>query len=366
VAYQNLAAALWRDLCSGYAGRISGLSVLIRIEIINVMHVFSAPTRNEMKHVFVSHAHEDERTTTAICDALNAEGICTWVSFRDIPSGANWDESIETALAQASAVVVIVSPSSVLSRYVRAEVEEAIRQQQTVIPVIIKVARLPLRWGTLQYVKWNSRNAAAAARQIARGLPHATATELREALNAGSRWNDVRELILRHTEWLPIEYYMAPIYTYRTDVPVLSGSRIDCFAARLDTIGPRAYLYYLGSPYHKPIYASGKPSANLRQLLNTIRLHCEFLRQNIPQTHRLSPMKLLRAELNGWRTEFRHYTRLKVHVIIGRRDHYGGAAKAAREAIVGKVNERLFPREAFFGCALEMMSYDQILDAIRR
>ena len=319
-----------------------------------------------MNYIFVSHANKDRRITTSVCNALNAEGISTWVSFRDIRPGTRWDDSIETALAEASAVLVIVSPSSVASRSVRDEVEEAIRQQKTVVPVIIKPVELPLGWRRLQYVKWNSRNLAATAREIARGLPQATATDLREALNDPSRFNDVRDLILCHIEWLPIEYFMAPIYTYRTDVPVVKGSRIDCFAARLDTIGPRAYLYYLGSPYHKPIYASGKPSPKLHQMLNTIRLHRIVLGRDIRQTHQLAPGKLFRAELTDWKKVFRYYTSIKIHLIVGRRDHYNDAAKAAREAIIAKINEELFPRQAFFGGGLEIMSYDQILDAIRR
>lgn len=318
-----------------------------------------------MMHVFLSHAKHDERATRAVCNALEAANIPVWVSLRDIPPGANWDESIEAALEQAVAVVLVVSPSSVLSRYVRTEVEWAIRHQKTVIPIVLKPTTLPVRWGTLQYVKWDHRNPAATARAVARGLPQANAAELDAALHDSTRLNDVRDLILRHTEWLPIEFCMAPEYIYKTDVSIVKAARIDCFAGRLDTIGPRAYLYYLGSPYHKPIYSSGKPSPRLRQMLNSIRAHCCFLRSNIPPTHQLAPQKLFRRELESWRKVFSDYRSLKVHVIVGRRDHYRDATKDAREAIVAKLNEELFPEKAFLGSGVEMMSYDRILDGIR-
>src|SRR5437016_5142262 len=109
-----------------------------------------------MPHVFVSHSKSDKRITKAVCESLAAEGISTLVSFRDIRPGSSWDESVETALKDAIAIIVIVSPASVRSRYVRDEVEEGIRRHKTVIPVIIQPADIPLRWRTLQHVKWNS------------------------------------------------------------------------------------------------------------------------------------------------------------------------------------------------------------------
>ena len=317
-----------------------------------------------MPHVFVSHSKSDKRTTKGVCDALAAEGISTWVSFRDIPSGSNWDKSIETALHDAIAIIVIVSPASVCSRYVRDEVEEAIRQHKTVIPVIIQPADIPLRWRTLQHVKWNSARTKASTLQIASGLLHATASQLREALDDPSRFDDVRELILKHTEWLPLEFHMAPVYTFRTDALISPGSRVDCFAGRLDTIGPRAYLYYLGSPYHAPIYRSGAPSPKLSQLLLTICGHGVRLRNEMRETHQLAPKKLFRAELWQWKKAFQCYTSLKVHLIIGRRHHYDGAFGAARERIAATINKDLFPGEAFYGGGFEIMSYDRILETI--
>jgi len=48
-------------------------------------------------------------------------------------------------------MILIVSPDSVDSDYVRAEVEWALNNQRKVIPVITRTAQLPLRWHSLQY-----------------------------------------------------------------------------------------------------------------------------------------------------------------------------------------------------------------------
>jgi hypothetical protein len=262
------------------------------------------------------------------------------------------------------AVIVIVSPASARSRYVRAEVEEGIRRNKTVIPVIIRSTDMPLRWRTLQHVKWNSARAKGCTRRITSGLPHATASQLREALDDPSRFDDVRALILKHKEWLPLEFYMAPVYTFKTNAPISRGSRVDCFAGRLDTIGPRAYLYYLGSPYRAPIYRSGAPSPQLRQMLLTICGHGVYLRNEMRENHQLAPNKLFRAELWEWRKTFPCYTSLKVHLIIGRRHHYVGDLGAARERLAATINKDLFPREAYYGGGFEIMSYDRILETI--
>src|SRR6185437_9400424 len=262
-----------------------------------------------------------------------------------------WDECIETALEQARAVVVIVSPTSATSKYVRAEVNEALRCQKTVVPVIVDATTLPLRWRMLQTVNWRS-SSTAAARKLARGLPPAAGAKLREALNDRSRFDEVRKLLLQHTEWLPIEYRMRPVYTYKRNALALRGSRIDCFAGRLDTIGPRACLYYFGSPYSKPIYASGALAPGLQKLLNVVRDHRAMLGRELRGNHGLAPKNVFSAEAHEWKEIQSHYTLLKIHIIVGRRAHLDQEAKVTREHIVSSMNEELFPREAFRGGGL--------------
>src|SRR4030095_12375381 len=58
-------------------------------------------------------------------------------------SGEAFDESIERALREAKAVVVLWSPRSVMSRWLRAEAMQA-DQNRTLVPVMIESCQRPI------------------------------------------------------------------------------------------------------------------------------------------------------------------------------------------------------------------------------
>src|SRR5258708_5642629 len=106
------------------------------------------------KAVFLSHSSHDREEAELIYQRLLKCGVDAWASFRDIPPGAEWDKSIQAALDDARFVLIVVSHSSVESSYVRTEVEFALNEGKTVIPILIENVKLPLRWHTLQFVDY--------------------------------------------------------------------------------------------------------------------------------------------------------------------------------------------------------------------
>ncbi len=92
--------------------------------------------------VFISYSREDAGTARCFAEAFALEDIEVWwdVALR---SGENFDEVIEKALRAAKAVVVLWSPRSVASRWVRAEATLADRIG-TLAPVIIEPCERPI------------------------------------------------------------------------------------------------------------------------------------------------------------------------------------------------------------------------------
>lgn len=316
-----------------------------------------------MSKVFLSHATADQAVTRHIAYCLQGVGVDTWVSFSDITPGAHWDETIEVALRSAAAVIVVVTSSSIESRYVRAEVEDAIAANKTVVPIVIEDVVLPLRWRTLQHIRWNADDAQSCANAIASILPDKAVAELRTALTIESDFNKVRQLVLAHPEWLPMEAYMSNWYSFRVEPEILTNSTVDCFAARLDTPGPRAILVYLASPYERPFSASGGTRPHLRKALSRICAHTDYLRREIPAAHPLAPPTLFSAEARDWRYILPRYTGLHVYVIAGRRVQYQGAMLKARNSFVARTNADLFPHDKHQLCMFELMSYDHLLES---
>jgi len=95
-----------------------------------------------MADVFISYAREDAETARRFAEALESAGLSVWWDDA-LRSGEVFDESIERALREAKAVVVLWSPSSVISRWVRAEATQADRNR-TLVPVMIKPCQRPI------------------------------------------------------------------------------------------------------------------------------------------------------------------------------------------------------------------------------
>ena len=106
--------------------------------------------------IFLSYAREDQDKAEALAHLLRRH---SWSIFwdRTIPPGKTWDELIEKALSNAKVVIVLWSPSSVESAWVRAEAEEA-AHRGVLVPVMIDEVRPPLRFRHIQAVdltRWN-------------------------------------------------------------------------------------------------------------------------------------------------------------------------------------------------------------------
>jgi hypothetical protein len=92
--------------------------------------------------IFISYAREDEGVARLFAQAFGQEGFNVWWDAA-IHSGETFDEVIENELRNAKAVVVLWSPRSVASRWVRAEATLADRNK-TLAPAIIEPCNRPI------------------------------------------------------------------------------------------------------------------------------------------------------------------------------------------------------------------------------
>ena len=95
-----------------------------------------------MADVFLSYARQDADTARRFAEAFRSSGFTVWWDDA-LRSGETFDETIERALREARAVVVLWSPSSVASRWVRAEATHADRNR-TLLPVMIETCQRPI------------------------------------------------------------------------------------------------------------------------------------------------------------------------------------------------------------------------------
>jgi TolB-like protein/cytochrome c-type biogenesis protein CcmH/NrfG len=101
-----------------------------------------------MPDVFLSYSREDQATAQRFAGAFEAAGLSVWWDAT-LRSGESYDEVTEEALRSAKAVVVLWSPRSVVSRWVRAEATIADRNK-TLTPVMIEPCERPVMFELTQ------------------------------------------------------------------------------------------------------------------------------------------------------------------------------------------------------------------------
>ncbi len=122
-------------------------------------------------HVFISYARTDRKWVAGLAEALAVEGHAVWCDTRLAP-GDSFDDVIEKALDAAYAVIVVWSPASVGSNWVRAEAGEGLRRG-VLAPVKCADCVVPLRFRAIHMADLSSWSA---------GRPHVAFEGLLDAL----------------------------------------------------------------------------------------------------------------------------------------------------------------------------------------
>lgn len=108
-----------------------------------------------MADIFLSYNREDQTVARRFVDALEKSGFSVWWDTT-LRVGEAYDEVTEAALRGAKAVIVLWSPRSVVSRWVRSEATLADRAN-TLVPVMIEPCDRPIMFEltqTADLIEW--------------------------------------------------------------------------------------------------------------------------------------------------------------------------------------------------------------------
>ncbi len=72
-------------------------------------------------HIFICFSSKDEAVAREVVEALEADGLTCWISFRDVLPGQNYQEAIVHALEAASGIVFLFSEHSNKSLEIKKE-----------------------------------------------------------------------------------------------------------------------------------------------------------------------------------------------------------------------------------------------------
>ncbi len=114
------------------------------------------------KEVFLSHASRDRRFVQKLAAELKGNGVPFWFSQTHLKGAQQWHDEIGTALARCDLFILVASPNSTASMWVKRELSYALIQKRyegRIIPLIHKPCSLDkLSWtlDSFQHVDFSS------------------------------------------------------------------------------------------------------------------------------------------------------------------------------------------------------------------
>lgn len=93
------------------------------------------------KDIFISYSRRDQEFVTRLASDLNAQVAGVWFDQSTIQAGQKWHDEIMEGIQECKAFILVLSPDSMESRYVREEVNQALELGKTIFPVIYRPAK---------------------------------------------------------------------------------------------------------------------------------------------------------------------------------------------------------------------------------
>lgn len=122
-----------------------------------------------MKQIFISYSRKEKLFATRFHKDLEFRGLSAWIDLRDIPAGKQWSQEIEQAIMECSVFLLLLSPNSVTSDYVRAEYTFALDKGKPIVPLLLEPCDIPDRIAEFQYI--DMRDYRAGLARLIRELP---------------------------------------------------------------------------------------------------------------------------------------------------------------------------------------------------
>jgi hypothetical protein len=106
------------------------------------------------KRTFICYAREDTEFVFSLTETLinRYRTVLIWLDRLHIKEGEDWDRAVDEALYGCPSFLIILSPESVASNEVRAELRVALDENKLLIPVLYKPCNIPRQLKLKQFI----------------------------------------------------------------------------------------------------------------------------------------------------------------------------------------------------------------------
>ena len=107
-----------------------------------------------MHKIFISYSRKDIDFVRKLAGDLEKANYDVWWDLTDLRGGDEWVTRIAAAIEASETVIVVLSPNSIQSEWVRKEYTQAIGLHKRIIPIMFTPSPVPFALNTINYVNF--------------------------------------------------------------------------------------------------------------------------------------------------------------------------------------------------------------------
>ena len=125
-----------------------------------------------MAKIFISYSRNDIGFVRKLAGDLEKAGYDVWWDLTDLRGGDDWLRVIPTAIETSESFIVVLSPNSALSDWVKKEYTQALGLRKKIIPIMLTRSSVPFALNTINYVDFTSDDYAVNFKNLLDALGH--------------------------------------------------------------------------------------------------------------------------------------------------------------------------------------------------
>jgi hypothetical protein len=109
-----------------------------------------------MQKIFISYSRKDIDFARKLAGDLESAGYDVWWDISDLKGGDDWVRTIPDAIASSQYVIVVLTPNSIESEWVRKEYTQALSLRKKIIPIMFTPCSVPFSLNTINFVNFTT------------------------------------------------------------------------------------------------------------------------------------------------------------------------------------------------------------------
>jgi len=118
--------------------------------------VKSVNVQHRMAKLFISYSRKDTGFVRKLAGDLEKAGYDVWWDLTDLRGGDDWLRVIPSAIESSEFFIVVLSPNSAVSDWVKKEYTQALSSSKKIIPLMLTPSPVPFALNTINYVDFTS------------------------------------------------------------------------------------------------------------------------------------------------------------------------------------------------------------------